>query len=143
MNNKTRMVVGRHSKRTGPEMDQIVEKYYFFEEGFAGLMMLFEEDWFVDKLLELKDLVLEHYDDVVFYFFNLTLKSDLESCCFLVTVIVKKDDGHEMSKSHIRSLISDRINDGSKLPFMINLVEVSDPLEFKRYTQGEIGPHKD
>ncbi|WP_164114695.1 hypothetical protein [Serratia marcescens] len=44
----------------------------------------------VDKLLELKDLVLEHYDDVVFYFFNLTLKSDLESCCFLVTVIVKK-----------------------------------------------------
>ena len=128
--------VEKDSKRSAREMQRIMNHYFFMDPGVDAIIKLLDEEWFVDKLDELISLAHEFCGQFKIYFFNVAEKTG--DIGFFITTIIAKQEPNELSVSQREKEIKRRINENSKIPFIVNLIEEPDEDKFKKVMNGDL-----
>lgn len=122
------------SKRSGTEIQKIIDNYIFLETGEGNFIPLFDEKWFIDYLEEFAKIIDDNYDDLKI---TIACPTDIRDEKFILAIALAKLSPSDKSKyDYVKSELLKLECKYSQMDINMFLMEVDSSEDFSRYKSG-------
>ena len=129
------MNVNKSLKRSGSEVQEIVNNFIFLDTASGNVVELFDHKWFMDSLEEMVKLIKSCYDDFKICLAYFDDGGDDKS--FVLAILVVKSK-YKCRKAELESEVTERVNGISEVPVLFVANEIRDDRKFKDICSGRI-----